>query len=90
MTLLEKGEHFHFPISVYPRLPCNQSKFLVKSGILDTLDRERELSENKGMIWKKSDRTYGGNRDGEKAGIQKIRTKYFKATYGIMNVLLLN
>lgn len=50
MTLLEKGEHFHFPISVYPRLPCNQSKFLVKSGILDTLDRERELSENKGMI----------------------------------------
>lgn len=86
----KKRGHFHFPISVYPHLPCNQSKFPVKSWILDTLNREGQLSGNNGVIRKKSGRTYGQNRDGEKVGIQKISTKYLKAIYGIANVLLLN
>lgn len=94
----KKGGRFHFaisvyphlPISVYPHLPCNQSKFPVKSWILDTLNREGQLSGNNGVSRKKSGRTYGQNRDGEKVGIQKISAKYLKAIYGIANVLLLN
>ena len=90
MTLLEKKRgHFHFPISVYPHLPCNQSKFLVKSWILDTFNRKGQLSGNNGVIRKKSGRTYGQNRDGEKVGIQKMSAKHLKAIYGIANVLLL-